>query len=79
MGKRDITELMKLRLATGKTQEDIATMLNVSVQTIRNWESGRQEPHLTLDEWFNYAEYLETDINKLRSTIAEIRHRHISK
>ena len=36
--------LRNARQNTGLTQQEVATRLNVSTQTIRNWESGRYEP-----------------------------------
>ena len=37
-------ELRNARIPAGLRQEDVATELGVSTQTVRNWESGRVEP-----------------------------------
>ena len=34
----------KIRSKTNKTQEEFASMLNISIGTLRNWEQGRRKP-----------------------------------
>lgn len=38
------TEIAALRKRLGTSQTEFATMINVSVGTIRNWEQGRRTP-----------------------------------
>jgi transcriptional regulator with XRE-family HTH domain len=38
------------RREKGLTQDDIATVLGVSGQTVSNWERGRSIPTLTIDQ-----------------------------
>lgn len=39
-------ELKTLRIKSGLTQNEVATFLNVSRQTISNWEHGRSNPDI---------------------------------
>ena len=38
------TDLKQARQAAGLTQAELSARLQVSPQTLRNWESGRTEP-----------------------------------
>ena len=40
----DVLDIAAIRNKTHKTQEEFATMLNISVGTLRNWEQGRRKP-----------------------------------
>lgn len=37
-------DIVSLRKTTEKTQEEFASMIGVSVGTLRNWEQGRRKP-----------------------------------
>lgn len=37
-------QIKDIRSSTGKTQEEFARMMGVSVKTLRNWEQGRRKP-----------------------------------
>ena len=37
-------DIAKIRSNTNKTQEEFASMLNISIGTLRNWEQGRRKP-----------------------------------
>ena len=37
-------DIAKIRSKTNKTQEEFASMLNISIGTLRNWEQGRRKP-----------------------------------
>lgn len=39
-------EIKEIRLAVPLTQTEMATIIGVSIQTIRNWEAGRRSPRL---------------------------------
>lgn len=39
-------ELKTLRNKSGLTQDEVATSLNVSRQTVSNWEHGRSNPDI---------------------------------
>lgn len=41
-------QFVELRKKAGVTQKQLAQVLGVSDQTIRNWEKGREEPRLFL-------------------------------
>jgi DNA-binding transcriptional regulator YiaG len=43
--------LMRLRTLRRVTQRELADALNVSVTTVKNWESGRSVPNLTLGQF----------------------------
>jgi putative transcriptional regulator len=38
------TDVQKLRKQYGLSQEKFATLLGISVSTLRNWEQGRRKP-----------------------------------
>ena len=40
----DALDIAAIRTKTHKTQEEFATMLNISIGTLRNWEQGRRKP-----------------------------------
>lgn len=40
----DALDIAAIRNKTHKTQEEFATMLNISIGTLRNWEQGRRKP-----------------------------------
>lgn len=42
---------MKLRILRGLSQQDLATALGVTTQTIYNWESGRSVPKLSVSQF----------------------------
>lgn len=42
-----INELANVRIKKGITSDELAKMINVSGQTIRNWEHFRRDPKLT--------------------------------
>jgi DNA-binding transcriptional regulator YiaG len=42
---------MRLRTLRRVTQRELADALNVSVTTVKNWESGRSVPNLTLGQF----------------------------
>ncbi len=57
--------LRRFRHAMGRSQEDIATALDISIATYRNYEAGRAMPRLdTLQE---LAQYFQTTLNDLAS------------
>lgn len=37
-------DITSIRTKAHKTQEEFATMLNISIGTLRNWEQGRRKP-----------------------------------
>ena len=37
-------DIAQIRSQTNKTQEEFASMLNISIGTLRNWEQGRRKP-----------------------------------
>ena len=39
----DALDIAAIRNKTHKTQEEFATMLNISIGTLRNWEQGRRK------------------------------------
>ena len=55
--------LTTLRKRTGLKQDDFASIIGVSVDTVRRWEGGKQEPRLS--ELRLIAKTLETPIDKL--------------
>lgn len=65
MVKDTESPLMRLRVLRRATQEDIAKLLDVTVQTVRNWEAGRTEPRLTLKQWDKLAAFLDVPLQEL--------------
>lgn len=62
--------LTTLRKRAGFKQEDFASEVGVSVDTVRRWEGEKQEPRL--GELRNIAKVLDTDINELAGEDSEI-------
>jgi DNA-binding XRE family transcriptional regulator len=56
---------MRLRVLRRATQEDIANLLGVTVQTVRNWEAGRTEPKLSLKQWDKLSAFLDVTIEQM--------------
>ena len=56
-------KLSTLRKRAGFKQEDFASEVGVSVDTVRRWEGEKQEPRL--GELWNIAKVLNADINEL--------------
>ncbi|MGB8715677.1 MAG: NadS family protein [Rhodanobacteraceae bacterium] len=40
----DADRIREIRDATGLTQKEFANVINVSLDTLRNWEQGRRDP-----------------------------------
>ena len=55
--------LVKLRKRAGFNQEDLANEIDVSIDSIRRWEGGKQEPRLS--DLKRIAHVLGTTINEL--------------
>lgn len=62
--------LRKLRLAKGNRQEDLATHLGVSVQSVSKWERGENLPDLTLIP--TIASYYDVSVDDLLG-VGEVR------
>ena len=48
--KQEGLTLRQTRKLLGKTQKELAAILNVASVTIRQWENGRREPKLTMNQ-----------------------------
>ena len=64
---------MKLREQIGITQKDVAERLDVTDQSVSNWEIGKHEPKLTVNQWINYYRLLNCTPDDLRDAIATAR------
>ena len=62
--------LATLRKRAGYKQEDLASDVEVSIDTIRRWEGGKQEPRLS--ELIRTANVLGVTINELVGEVSEI-------
>ncbi|MBE9181368.1 helix-turn-helix transcriptional regulator [Oculatella sp. LEGE 06141] len=51
MAKRPLSALKKLRVMQNVTQQELADVLGVTVDTISNWERGRAVPKLTIPQF----------------------------
>lgn len=58
-------EIVKLRKKAGVTQKILADALQVSEQTIRNWEKGREEPRLFIWQVKAFCETLQCSLDEL--------------
>lgn len=63
--------LEQLRLAEGLSQEELALALGVTDQTISNWEVGKTQPKLTLDQWITYWSTLKCTPEQLRTAAVQ--------
>lgn len=52
---------MNIRAVSGYTQKQIATALDVTEHTIRNWEKGRSVPTLTIQQFKILCRLLNCD------------------
>jgi len=41
----DVPDVKRIRLGYNLTQSEFASLLGISVKTLRHWEQGRGEPH----------------------------------
>jgi DNA-binding XRE family transcriptional regulator len=57
--------LVDLRKRAGVTQKNVADALQVTEQTIRNWEKGRAEAELQLWQVKALCEVLNCSLNEL--------------
>lgn len=70
---------MKLRERIGITQKDVADRLDVTDQSVSNWEIGKHEPKLTIEQWINYYHLLKCTPEDLRDAIATARREYEQK
>jgi transcriptional regulator with XRE-family HTH domain len=70
MAKKQQSPLVPFMSIRGLTQKEIAEYLGVTPHTVTNWVKGKTEPHLTLDQWYRFAEILGTTIDKLPRSFA---------
>lgn len=70
MAKQEQSPLTILIVMRGISQKEIAAQLGVTQHTVTNWVKGKTEPHLTLNQWFKFAEILGTSIDKLPRSFA---------
>ncbi len=61
---------MLLRERRGLTQREIAQSLNLTDQTVSNWENFRNEPKLTIPQTLKLCQILQCSLEEL-ATIAE--------
>ncbi len=61
----------EIRAKMSLTQDQFATLMNISVHTLRNWEQGRRQPEgparVLLNVANNYPEVLEEMLIKVQS------------
>lgn len=57
--------LRELRIASGRSQNEIASLLNVAQNTVSQWELGKREP--SLDKMVELANIFNTKIDNLLS------------
>jgi DNA-binding XRE family transcriptional regulator len=65
MTKEFESPLMRFRLLRRMTQQELADELGVSSTTIRNWESGRAVPNLTIPQVKKLCQVLEVNLEDL--------------
>lgn len=59
---------MGLRTEVGITQKDVATALGVTIQSVRNWEHGKSEPKLTINQMKILCRLVNRSIEELPDT-----------
>ncbi len=61
----------------GRTQQEIADLLDVRRETVSNWMTGKTTPKLSLEDWDRLAEFLGTSLDKVpRSFAPQPTHTH---
>lgn len=56
---------LRLRRSPKLTQRELALALDVTETTIRNWEKGREEPHLTFRQIKTLCRLLQCTLDEL--------------
>lgn len=64
--------IVQLRLKAGVTQKQLADALQVSVQTVRNWEQGKVEATLTFKQTKIFCDLLKVSLSELPDTTKTI-------
>ena len=66
------TVFKDLRLKVGLSQEGLARKMGVAVSTVRRWDKGEAEPHMTLGQMKKFCQAVRIDFevlpNKLGTT-----------
>lgn len=68
--------LRQLREQQNLSVEDVASRLSKSHSTIRNWESGKTEPTLTVSETVQLCALYECSLEQLHKAVLEVRNAH---
>mgnify|MGYP002777166840 FL=1 len=63
---------MKLRERVGKTQREVALELNVTTQTISNWETGQRVPRLTPKQTYDLCKILDCTLEDLIDGLSDL-------
>ena len=61
--------MKKLREKLGLTTADVASKVGVSDSTVRNWESGRTEPRLTLNQLILLCDLYGVNLKELSEAV----------
>jgi len=70
MSQKLVSPIAGLMALRGVEQKDIAAALNVSVQTVSNWMTGRTEAKLTFGDWRKLANVLGCQVENLPDSLA---------
>ncbi|WP_072143655.1 helix-turn-helix transcriptional regulator [Pseudanabaena sp. 'Roaring Creek'] len=70
MGKKGVSPLAVILTMRGKTQQEIADLLNVRRETVSNWMTGKTPARLTLEEWSKLANFLDMTLEQLPKSFA---------
>jgi len=78
MYEKSVSPLAGLMTMRGKTQQQIADLLDVRRETVSNWMTGKTPTRLTLEEWDRLAKFLDTSLEHLpRSFAPQPIHRNV--
>ncbi|MGG6264275.1 helix-turn-helix transcriptional regulator [Leptolyngbya sp. AN03gr2] len=64
-------DFRELRQSRRLSQRRVAEAIEVSTQTIRNWEKGRSEPSLKVDQIESLCQILQCSLSELAEAIRE--------
>jgi transcriptional regulator with XRE-family HTH domain len=67
---KNISPLAPLMAIRGRTQQEIADLLDVRRETVSNWMTGKTTPKLSLEDWDRLAEFLGTSLDKVPRSFA---------
>jgi DNA-binding XRE family transcriptional regulator len=64
------SKFVSLRLKAGVTQKTLADALGVTEQAVRNWERGKNEPRLTIEQTKTLCSLLKVTLDEMPNSFS---------